>query len=487
MGSSSKLPLYLPYNDAGRQHRNRSSITIALLAFFAASALYLAWPAWTSPGLSISRGEINSFGAGSGRIQRRWAQYSPWYAVAEYQRPPQGCTINQVNILQRHGARYPTSGAGKDIQSALQKLKSARLPPRTRQGSSNKLHFLKHFVYDLGEADLVPYGASESYEAGRTTFRRYGHLVDEENLPFVRASGSERVILSATNWTKGFSFASQSAYFPVLSVILDESLNDTLDDSMCPSATSPSPYTSIWLSQFAPPITSRLNAAAPGANLTDEDTHNLMSLCPFDSVAHVGQGRKEARKVCKLFSEEEWEAYEYFGDLNKFYGTGYGQPLGPIQGVGYINELLARLTNKPVHDHTQTNTTLDSSPLTFPLNKTLYADFSHDNQMIAIYSAIGLFNQSHLGFGGILDPRRPDERRTWRVSEMVPFAARMVVERLSCGEGGEEYVRILVNEKVQPLEFCGGSGGMCALEDFVESQVYARSSGGGDFEKCFEK
>ena len=69
----------------------------------------------------------------------------------------------------------------------------------------------------------------------------------------------------------------------------------------------------------------------------------------------------------------------------------YGQELGPVQGVGYVNELIARLTDSPVHDSTQTNRTLDSNATTFPLNRTFYADFSHDNEMIAIYSAIGLF------------------------------------------------------------------------------------------------
>ena len=72
----------------------------------------------------------------------------------------------------------------------------------------------------------------------------------------------------------------------------------------------------------------------------------------------------------------------------------YGNPLGRVQGVGYVNELLARLTQTPVRDHTQTNRTLDGAPATFPLNRTLYADFSHDNQMAAIYAALGLFCMS---------------------------------------------------------------------------------------------
>lgn len=177
----------------------------------------------------------------------------------------------------------------------------------------------------------------------------------------------------------------------------------------------------------------------------------------------------------------------------------YGQKLGRIQGVGYVNELLARLTGQPVDDNTQTNRTLDSSPDTFPLDRTFYADFSHDNEMIAIYSALGLFRQHQL-VNSTLDPSSPDASRTWIASRLVPFSARMVVERLECAARlnpslpAGSYVRIFVNDALQPLEFCAGGEdseasvgvGMCSLEAFVESQAYARSDGAGDFEKCFE-
>lgn len=159
----------------------------------------------------------------------------------------------------------------------------------------------------------------------------------------------------------------------------------------------------------------------------------------------------------------------------------YGQALGPVQGVGYVNELLARLTGQPVRDHTQTNATLDASPATFPLNRTLYADFSHDNQMAAIFAALGLFRQR-----APLDPVKPDARRTWWTTRLVPFSGRMVVEKVRCAGQREELVRILVNDAVQPQEFCGSpAGGLCGLQAFVRSQGYARADGAGDWEKCF--
>ena len=67
---------------------------------------------------------------------------------------------------------------------------------------------------------------------------------------------------------------------------------------------------------------------------------------------------------------------------------------------------------------------------------------------------------------------------------MVPFAGRMVTEKLKCNGG--DFVRIFVNDALQPLDFCGADkSGMCRLENFVESQSYARNNGEGDFQKCF--
>lgn len=40
--------------------------------------------------------------------------------------------------------------------------------------------------------------------------------------------------------------------------------------------------------------------------------------------------------------------------------------------AGWVNELVARLTDAPVTDNTCTNRTLDASPKTFPLGKRLF-------------------------------------------------------------------------------------------------------------------
>ncbi|KAG6843468.1 hypothetical protein H0H93_000882, partial [Arthromyces matolae] len=166
----------------------------------------------------------------------------------------------------------------------------------------------------------------------------------------------------------------------------------------------------------------RLNAHAPGASIHLSDVYNLMIMCAFESVYLNAKS-----SFCSLFTQAEFEQLEYYGDIDKYYNTGYGQELGPVQGVGYVNELIARLTGTPVKDNTQTNRTLNASPETFPLNRTIYADFSHDNEMIAIYAALGLFKQATP-----LNTTSPDSNRTWITSHLTPFSGRMLVERLTC-------------------------------------------------------
>ncbi|TDL30133.1 phosphoglycerate mutase-like protein [Rickenella mellea] len=435
--------------------------TLLLLVFVALSSLTgaknpVVHP--TTPSLGVSS-----------RLQHSWAQYSPFFAPNPYTPPAKHCKITQVNIIERHGARFPTASAGAQIEASLAKLQAV---PKYTDPS---LNFLKNFTYDLGHDDLVPFGAAQSFDAGQLVFVRYEKLV-QNALPFVRASSSQRVVDSANNWTAGVAFASNQKSQPFLSVILNEALNDTLDDNMCPNAGSSTAQTNTWQVIYAAPAVARLNAAAPGANLTVTDITNLISLCPFETVA-----KEKPSAFCSLFTQEEFDGFEYFGDLGKYYGTGYGQELGPVQGVGYINELLARLTGRPVVDHTQTNSTLDADPSTFPLNRTVYADFSHDNQMIAIYAAMGLFQPSTP-----LDPAHPDSKRSWLASQLVPFSATMVTERLDCGGKGREFVRVLVDDALQDLAFCGaGDDGMCSLDAFVQSQGYARNDGNGDFERCF--
>ena len=146
-------------------------------------------------------------------------------------------------------------------------------------------------------------------------------------------------------------------------------------------------------------------------------------------------------------------------------------------------------------DRTTTNRTLDaaSSPsllsgegeseedsATFPLRRGLYADFTHDNEMVSIFVAMRLLED--------FVPEREGKGEVG-VGGWVPFAGRLVVEGMECEDGLKDgmmmMVRVVMNGRVMPLRWCGGDGeGRCTVDAFVEGLGFAR--GGGRWDECFE-
>lgn len=441
----------------------------------------------------------------SPEISHLWGQYSPYFSVPQQDAPsnalPDGCTLTFAQVLSRHGARDPTASKTAKYNATIQRIHSA--VDVTSYGSGYE--FIADYEYTLGADQLTVFGQQQLVNAGRQFYARYQALAASgtHNLPpFVRSSGQDRVVESALNWTQGFHAASaaagaggadddgsSSSSYPYNIVVIseDSGSNNTLDHGLCtafedgPDADISDNAQSLWMDVFTPAITARLNENLPGANLSATETIYMMDLCPFNTIADA-EGRISA--FCGLFTQDEWKSYDYYQSLGKFYGYGSGNPLGPTQGVGFTNELIARLTGTAVVDETSTNHTLDDSAATFPLNRTLYADFSHDNDMTGVFFAMGLYNATM----PLTNTTREDTtaKLDWySASWTVPFAGRMYVEKMVCeATGSEELVRVLVNDRVRPLEGCGADDlGRCTVSNFVESLDFARR--GGDWSLCF--
>lgn len=342
---------------------------------------------------------------------------------------------------------------------------------------------------------MTAFGEAQMVDSGTRYYQRYRELGQDEN-PFIRASGSPRVIVSAELFIDGFHkakmadpHATEKDNQGTVSVIITEGphSNNTLDHGRCDRFEDTDIYSDIereFGTTYLPAIFDRLDADLPGIYLTAQEAVYLMDMCPFHTVA-LSPDASIKSPFCDLFTLDEWKAYDYHKSLEKYYRYGAGNPLGASQGVGFVNELIARLTSTPVSDTTSVNMTLDRNPETFPLNRTLYADFSHDNTMVSIYTALGLFNST-----SPLSPSKiqsPEETNGYAASWAVPFGGRAYIEKMVCQDApdaNEEYVRILLNERVVPLHGCPVDAlGRCRLRDFVEGLSYARE--GGDWETCF--
>ena len=398
--------------------------------------------------------------------------------------PPQ-CHITFVQLLSRHGARDPTLHKSEVYSETISKIKT-RISASDLQGP---FAFLKDYEYRLGADLLTDFGRQELFNEGLEFFHRYQDLA-RATAPFIRASGQDRVIESAEKFGAGYHEAkgaslrsSDSTEYPYDVLVISESpgMNNTLNHGNCPAFESSNlggEAQSTFAKTFLPEIQSRLNAALPSAGISLQDIIVLMDLCPYETVASP---KGLVSPFCSIFAENDWENYDYFQTLGKYYGSGAGNPLGPTQGVGFVNELIARLTQSPVRDSTSVNHTLDSDPSTFPLQRILYADFSHDNLMMSVFAALGLYKDTPA-----LDKHKfmsAQELKDFSAAKTVPFAGRALIEKYACGR--VDKVRIIMNGKALPLDFCGGDGnGMCTLEAFINALEFAKE--GGRWNECFQ-
>lgn len=350
--------------------------------------------------------------------------------------------------------------------------------------------------------------------SGTKYYHRYTSLA-ASHTPFIRSSSEARVVESAQNWTQGFHAArlasqpnSKDIYpYTIVSIPEANGSNNSLNHGLCTNFESDDLYysgiassaQSKFASIFAAPIAARLNKDLPGAIISTTDVISLMDLCPFNTVADPNGA---ISSFCALFTESEWHAYNYYETLNKFYGYGPGNPLGPTQGVGFAAELLARLTGNISYvtgksSQTSINHTLDSNPATFPLDRVLYADFSHDNDMTAIFAALGLYNRTAMLPNNTITEASSKEAAGYSAAWTVPFAARAYFEKMVCapsgnsqwgnwrtGQEAEELVRVVINDRVVPLVGCGADElGRCTLSAFVKAQSFV--TGGGLWGQCF--
>lgn len=392
-------------------------------------------------------------------------------------------------MLSRHGARDPTASKTEAYAALVDKIKA------NVKEFSGPYAFLQDYEYTLGADQLTNFGEQQLVDSGVQFYARY-HELARHVTPFVRSSGEDRVIDSALNWTQGFHAAKAvdrgakhgSSAYPTVNVIIPEAdfgVNNTLNHALCTSFENGT-YSEIaneaegtWAAVFAQPIRAQLNHDMPGANLTIEETIYLMDLCPFNTVASP---RGKISEFCGLLTKEEWHQYGYYETLDKWYGYSYGNPLGPAQGIGFASELIARLTDKPVNDVASVNSTLDDDPESFPLGRKLYADFSHDNDMTAIFAALGLYNDTaDFPNATVVEA---ENANGYSAAWTVPFAARAYFEKMRCHGFDEELVRVVINDRVLPLEQCNGDElGRCTLSAFIDSLGFARS--GGNWDQCF--
>ena len=408
---------------------------------------------------------------------------------------PAGANISQVHTLHRHGARYPTSGSntqtfGYDIANA------------TAAGHvfTGELAFLNTWTYKMGAEILVPVGRQQLFDSGVLHYYQYGQLYNTSTKIIARTTSEDRMLKSAENFLSGFFGLDwpRNATLEVIRETDDFTTNNTLagydncNNSNLAVSSGGTNASDIWIATYLANATARFNSLAGGFNFTVNDTYAAQTMCPYETQA-FGYS-----PFCQLFTYEEWQGFEYSIDLNFLGDDSFLSPTGRAVGVGYVEEILARLQGHLITDATaQINTTLDGSNTTFPLNQTLYFDFSHDTNIASILTAFGLTQ-----FADVLPTDHIPANQQMIVSHLEPFGARLNIEIITTPqpvsasrangsttyEAGDPttYVHFIQNQRTIPLgksiAACGArDDGWCELGTFADYESNALAQSRYDF------
>ena len=401
-------------------------------------------------------------------------------------------------MLHRHGSRYPTTGAG--VQVFGEGL-TALLKNGSAGNFTGALSFVNQWSYGLGAEILVPVGRQELFDSGVNHYYDYAHLYNTSTKIIARTTTQDRMLKSAEYFLAGFFGLGWTNNATLELIIEGNSFNNSLagydncNNSNLAVATGGTNASIVWEGLYLKNATARFNAMSPGFKWNTSAVYNAQTLCPYETVAFGYSA------WCDLFTYEEWQGFEYSIDLS-FAGNNYFQaPTGRAVGIGYVEEILARLQGHLITSPTaQDNITLDSMNSTFPLNQTLYFDFSHDTNIAAILTAFGLTQ-----FAPLLPEKGPiPSNRSLNVAHLQPFGARLDIEIIKAPHpvsasranssnvytdttGPETtYIHFILNQRTLPLgasfPSCGNrTDGWCEIKAFLATQQDSLATAEYDF------
>jgi hypothetical protein len=378
-------------------------------------------------------------------IEHYWGALSPYFVSDEgfgheEQPLPAQCQIKQVQILSRHGSRYPTAGSW--LQDFAKQLKD------TSFRASGPLSMLNDWSYKLGEAVLVPIGKQQLYDAGVLAAMQYGDLLFGSNEKLVfRTTSQARMTESALAFLEG-AFGGQAWKDHVnLEVIIE---SPGFNNTLAPYWTCPKSGESMigsrnrrqWEAIYLKNRTADFASHIQGIQWGVKETLALQSLCAYETVAFGYSS------FCELFNMQEYRDFDYAESIWFSQNVGFGAATGRAQGIGWVNEMLRRIEKAPLDLETLSseNTTLDGSKIFFPLTQPIYVDFTHDSVIAAVLTALD-FEQ----FSAWLPPTGPkNNKQRWSTSRLTPFAARLVVELIECDDG--EFIHFGLNGRTLSLK-----------------------------------
>lgn len=362
--------------------------------------------------------------------------------------PPEGCSVDQVIMLHRHGERYPDVGVYQTIEKAINKL-TAFEANNTLEGD---LDFFSEWDFWIHNSALIaqetttgPYaGLLDGYSQGTEYAARYKNLWDGKTKVPMFSSGYQRIIETARKFGEGF-FGRNYSEIVDMNIIpedaaqgansLTPSCHALKTSNVCGNLTHIMPEFSV--------AAERLNKQNPGLTLNSTDVYALMITAAYELNANPYS------PWIDVFTREEWISFGYTQDLIYYYCDGPGDAASVAAGSLYANATLTLMNQGPEKAGK------------------LYFSFCHDVNITPVLAAIGLFTPKE-----DLPVDRLPFTYDYHSGDFVPMGGHLVFERMTCNQTANNekgvYVRAVVNEAVIPFEECSsGPEFSCSLSNYT--------------------
>lgn len=388
--------------------------------------------------------------------------------------PPNGCSAIHINLLSRHGSRYPTNGDVEDLDKLESKIK------KYKKYINSSYAYIKSWTnpYPVSEEGFLSLtGQQELFGLAQRFNASYYPLLAQPYAPDVyqmQSTQIPRAGVSASSFAQGFLQGQgglgnshfQPPYIYSNSLSLDYLRffdNCAVYTEAMDNGTINKNEADSYKAEQYPPIAARVQEALGVGlnwNVSKKDVDAMLTACAFEvAVFDKYDG------WCPLFSPADIDVFAYIGDLEDYWERSYGSEFGYKISSVILQDIVTTM---------QGVIAKNSSDYEFQKG---YFRFGHAEDIIPMTTLLGLFKSDYPLTANLSQSQI--QSRTWSGSVISPFSANLAFILYECS--GDTYRVKLTHNEVE-YTFPGCDDLFCPFDQFTS--IYASALAFNFTEAC---
>lgn len=388
---------------------------------------------------------------------------------------PDGCVASQLNMVFRHGTRYPSANDIGKIDKMLDKMKGFT-SDKEFLAQLSRLGIALVNPYSVAEEkELAAVGDLEMYNIGRRFQQRFPELftgtfqmTDFKFMSTCKARCSQSASAFAMGFLEGHGSIGNDKYQPIPLEMKPCEEDKTLRFfDMCGKyekdvADNKTVMIEVYkflngseVANVVQKVKRKLTLGGKGENLAPEDVKMMFLLCAFAvGISNTGIDKE----WCSLFDHEDFGVMEYLLDLKSYYKRSSAFNITYEISCPLLRAILYSMQAK-------VDKQMTSKSFVGIIRS------AHGETLIPLYALMGLFiDERHL----MADNYEEMKNRKFRGARIAPFAGNFAIVLYNC-KNNTNKVQLYSNEKLIRFPCCKSEID-CNFETFYK--CYSKLSAG---------